>query len=324
MNEHTKWFAAALAVVAAVALAACDQERAAPAAEPVAARQADWGWVDVFAGPFAPTEVAEQPPAEVEPPAPPPTTEPPPPPPTPVTEADLMNMELPAGTCLWEPEAPCRLVDGRVALEDGPFSSSVEVHSTLIGDLDGNGVDDGVAVLLRVDGNAASFVLLALLDGGAQVAVPYEGEGSFGEEPVAELDGSRIITRSAVYQDGDPPCCFSGEVIEVLEYRDGSFSAVETVMHSAVGVVTEAVEAANRGDRARVAQLVVADLVDGWMGLPEAYGPIVVPDPVVLEGFSSPGWGVVIASNDGFGFIATVERSTDGVWAVTDLDTTGG
>ncbi|MBX3051374.1 MAG: META domain-containing protein [Caldilineaceae bacterium] len=127
-----------------------------------------------------------------------------------VTEADLAN-----GTYAGIYDEPVQLTDGAFAGE--PFVAGGASRPTVtlvpdtiaLGDLNGDGVADGVAVLVDDSGGSGSFVYLAALLAGTdttdQGATLLLGD-RVRIESVAIVDG-QIDVVAATFADSDPMCC---------------------------------------------------------------------------------------------------------------------
>lgn len=154
---------------------------------------------------------------------------------TPITEDFLRNATLPPGTCAsWVPDAPdpLKMTNGSVpGIPAGfGFIGVGDADGSLaIGGLDGDQVDDGVAVVgCNGGGNGFSEEVLVYVAAtpDAPIRVEYEDvvpTASFA--PVVEtvsIVGERLRMRWLVFTDRDAHCCPSRPVEGVFRIADGT------------------------------------------------------------------------------------------------------
>lgn len=247
---------------------------------------------------LSPTVVG--PSSDLEPPgtAPPATPVPTVPPPPAVTEQELRSLVLPNEVCagLELAQGNHQVVDGAFAEPDGYGGAlSILVDETTVGDLDGDGVDDGAISLACANGVAdhVDTVRVVLAKDRSQIDVTLtrdSGADASGQdaENLADVmsigiwDGSLTVTMWWTFLN-DPLCCPT--TVATGEYR-----LVDTSMNrSGLTVVDDRartqhlVDALNAGDRAAVNALVdFADYYESEMdrGVQFSFAGCSAPDPL--------------------------------------------
>jgi hypothetical protein len=153
----------------------------------------------------------------------------------PVSQRDLSNLKAPKDAC-----SPFVANDEDHQLADGKFEGrtsdmgveSITVDESVIADLNGDGVDDGVVTIICSGGGSGSAeALLALIAGqGNVIDVAYASSlppgSSGGIEKMVVTDGVVELTLF-VFNDNDPMCCPSGRSEGQLKWDGSTLKLVE-------------------------------------------------------------------------------------------------
>jgi hypothetical protein len=126
--------------------------------------------------------------------------------------------------------------DGKVPLVGGTWTdkeggSTFTLHPThAIGDLDGDGQADAVAILVESSGGTGSFYyMFALLNRDGQPAQAGEPEW-LGDRTVIErlaIDRKGVITlRYITHRDNDPSCCPTMKIEDRFRVQDGKLVGI--------------------------------------------------------------------------------------------------
>ncbi len=99
---------------------------------------------------------------------------------------------------------------------------------TARGDLDGDGTDDSVGVLVVELGGSGSFVYLVTAPGGSEAASPALLLGDRVRVRSLTIVGTTIELDTQRFADDDPMCCPSLDARQVLVLEDGELLGVET------------------------------------------------------------------------------------------------
>lgn len=154
--------------------------------------------------------------------APSPTTEPPTPV-TPVALADNLGNLSYSGLF---PDRQIALTDGIAYYEDGssgnPFVRLID-HLIVTGDLNGDGVEDAVALLVDYSTGSGDFVYLAPVMSAMTDPKPLDTLMIGDRTPVKSLtiDGSQVIVEQIAHGPDDPACCPTWNVRKVFNLEDG-------------------------------------------------------------------------------------------------------
>lgn len=149
--------------------------------------------------------------------APSPTTEPPTPV-TPVSLADALGNLSYAGLF---PDQQIALTDGIGYYEDGgsgrPFVRSID-HLIATGDLNGDGVEDAVALLVDYSTGSGDFIYLAPVLNAMTEPKPLDTLMIGDRTPVKSLiiKGDQVILEQIAHGPDDPACCPSRNVRKVF------------------------------------------------------------------------------------------------------------
>lgn len=122
---------------------------------------------------------------------------------------------------------------GYIQLIDGKYTETYEDDSETvlsikltefiaIGDLDGNGINDGAAILMEEPGGSGTFYYLhAINNGGFYI---YSIASTFLSDRVKiediKIEDGKIYIDMVVHKEDDPMCCPTEEVTKIFELKD--------------------------------------------------------------------------------------------------------
>ena len=124
------------------------------------------------------------------------------------------------------PDQEIRLTDSSAYYEDGgsgsPFVRLVD-HLIVRGDLNGDGVEDAVALLVDYSSGSGDFVYLAPVINVETEPTPLNALMIGDRSPVKSLtiEGDQVIVELIVPGPGDPACCPTWNVRKVFSLEDG-------------------------------------------------------------------------------------------------------
>jgi len=187
-----------------------------------------------------------------------------------VTELQLRNASLPADTCkdMVGPGVSRKLTDGKS--EGTGKAGDVTTHEEIVfrraalGDLDGDGVGDGVGVYVcDAGGSGAVFAVVAIL-GDRVVPVDFAKGVESSWEPVvlgAQIDGGKLTLQIATSDGDDAHCCPSRDVTEVLRWSGSDFQRLSVLTVDAFSFAKRLADAINRHDMETVSRLAAPAVV---------------------------------------------------------------
>jgi len=125
-------------------------------------------------------------------------------------------------------DEPVQLTDGRYEGEPfvpgGASRPTVVLHPEVyaFGDLNGNGVDDAVVILIENSGGSGNFRYLAAVinEGGAPMNVATQFVGDREQAQTITIDGNEITLDMVAHGPDDPLCCPTQEATKRYQLRD--------------------------------------------------------------------------------------------------------
>jgi len=125
-------------------------------------------------------------------------------------------------------DEPVQLADGRYEGEPfvpgGASRPTVTFHPEVyaFGDLNGDGVDDAVAILIESSGGSGNFRYLAAVinEGGAPVNVATQFVGDREQMQALTIEGGEITLNMVAHGPDDPMCCPTQEVTKRYRLQD--------------------------------------------------------------------------------------------------------
>jgi hypothetical protein len=177
-----------------------------------------------------------------------------------VTEAGLRNALFPTDACNLIPaQLPRQMVNGEV-LGVPELRGFFKVVDTALGDIDGDGTGDGVAVTMcNGGGTLVAFGVYVFLGDSAAKSLRFGQQVSSAwefEVYDVSIDAGVLTLRYGASEPDDPHCCPLRDVVETFELRQGEFARTSIAETDAASLAASIATATNRGDDVTLRALV--------------------------------------------------------------------
>lgn len=227
-----------------------------------------------------------------------------------LSEAMLANAEYPSE---WAAEGVATLVDGSYT-EEYDADSAVSLEITLgepiaFGDLDGDGLEDAVVVLVTAPGGSGTFFDLAavLSEAGQPMPVATKGLGDRVKIEAITVNAGEISVEMITHGPEDPLCCPSVEATRTFTLQEDKLIAVgKLIPYSQDGELYGYVDLA--GDWAIEPQFNFADEFSedlATVNVNEQYGYIDLAGKFVIE----PQFNFAYPFVDGLAAVSTDQKA---------------